>query len=227
MRIIVAYVFPNIGDEHYVNLALRFLRTYHEFPAGVPHESVVICNGHKPTAETEFVFGALENCKVIPHDNCGKDCSAYQLAAWENPTADMMVFFGASTYIKGRNWLARMSQARQKRGDTLYGTTANRGNLGCGVYPHLRTTGFWCSPKLMNDHPLRVTDPSHRYPFEHGPDCLTEFAKKRGLTPWLVSWDGEHQEHNWDSVKNGYHNGNQSNLLVGDRITEPPFYPHP
>ncbi len=223
MKVCVCYIYPLIGSDHYLNLALRFIRTYHEHPAGYPHDTIIMCNGNKPNEEVEFMFGGLENCRVLHGDNCGKDCSSYQKCAWDNPHYDAILFFGASTYIKGRNWLSRMMQAREKHGDTLYGTMGNRGAEHIGVHAHIRTTAFLISPKLMNEHPLRVTDPSHRYAFEHGPDCLTSYVKKRGLIPYVVGWSGEYRWEHWDHPE-GFHQGSQRDLIAGDRNSEPPHW---
>lgn len=227
MLVRIVYVYPIIGNDHYLNLALRFIQTYHDNPAGYPHESIVVCNGGKPTDETEFLFGGLENVKLLHHDNSGQDCGAYQHAARDSADADLMVFFGASTYLKGPNWLARMVQSFVKHGNGLYGVMGNRGVPGTTIHQHIRTTGFWIAPKLFNQYPLQVTDPSHRYAFEHGENGLTMWVKSKGLTPWVVTWDGEYRWEQWDSFPNGYRRGDQSALLCGDRLTCPPMFPIP
>lgn len=222
MKVIVVYVCPLIGGNHYLELAARFLETYHKHPAGFPHESLVVCNGAHPDEETRFMFEVMENPRFMYHDNSGYDCGAYQHAARENP-CDLMVFFGASSYLKGPGWLARMVQAWTRHGDTLYGTTANRG-FG-HVQPHIRTTGFFLSTGLLNNYPHLITRTDQRYNFEHSQASLTSWVKSQGLIPWLVYWDRELKERNWDDGPDGYHQGQQSNLLCGDRMTRPPFHP--
>lgn len=227
MKVTIVYVYPNIGSDHYLTLAARFLKTYHEHPAGFPHESLVVCNVHPPNEEVDLLFGSLENYRAMHHDNSGYDCGAYQHAARDNTSSDLMVFFGASAYLKGAGWLARMVESYMKMGPTLYGTMGNRGAPHIGVHPHIRTTSFWIPPALFNQYPHRVTDPSHRYPFEHGPDCLTSWVSRQGLVPYVVSWSGIYRWELWDAFPNGYHRGNQSDMLAGDRNSEPPFYPVP
>ena len=157
------------------------------------------------------------------HDNSGQDIGAFQLAARENP-CDLMVFFGATAYLRGPNWLARMVQAWQKHGDTLYGSTANSG--AGHLQPHIRTTGFFLSTALFNAYPHQIRT-EDRYNFEHSVASITSWIKGRGLIPWLVYWDRELRERNWDDGPNGYHQNSQSNVIVGDRLTMPPFHPTP
>lgn len=224
--IVAVYIFPQNGAGHFLDLAMRFKQSYLQNPAGLDHQMVVVCNGSPVTDEAQCLFGDIPGCAFVEHDNSGFDIGGFQEASREIP-GDVMVFFGSTAYIRGPGWLARMVDAWQAHGDTLYGTTANRGHAAVGVYPHIRTTGFWISSSLFNQYPYRVTTPQGRYPFEHGPECLTSWIKARRLIPWLVAWDGEYQEHGWDSVPNGYHKGDQSNLITGDRLTMPPYHPVP
>lgn len=224
MKIVVTYVYPLNGQGHYMDLAVRFLAGYHAFPPGIEHETLIVCNGSPETDEARFLFGALPACQFLLHDNTGHDLGAYQHAARSTP-CDLMVFFGASTYLKGPGWLKRMSDSFSKHGRGLYGVMGNRGVAHVGVAPHIRTTGFWMPPALLNEYPTVVTKPEQRYPFEHGPNCLTSWIYRKGLMAWVVGWSGEYQQGQWDFIENGFHRGNQSDLLVGDRNSEPPYYP--
>lgn len=226
MRISIVYVFPHGGQNGYLELANRFLNTYHTFPPGVDHETIIVCNGAKADDETQYLFSSLPNVKFLEHDNSGFDIGAYQRAA-ASFDADLMVFFGASGYLKCVGWLQRFAEAFQRRGDTLLGSMGNRGAVRFGVYPHIRTTGFAISPSLLRKYPVKVDRPELRYPFEHGSNCLTSWVYGRGKQPYVVTYDGEYAMAEWDSVPNGYHNGDQSNLLTGDRMTAPPFWHTP
>lgn len=192
------------------------------YPAGYDHTMVVVCNGSPITPEAESLFGDIPNVVFVEHDNSGYDLGGFQKVSREIP-GDLMVFFGATAYIRGAGWLDRMVDAWKKHGDTLYGTTANRGHAAAGVQPHIRTTGFFLSSSLFNQYPHQVTRPEHRYEFEHGRTCLTTWIKSRRLIPWLVYWAGEYQEAGWDSAPNGFRGGNQSNLITGDRLTRVPY----
>lgn len=224
--IVCTYIFPMNGANGFFDLALRFIQSYMLYPAGYDHQMVIVCNGSPVTPETEALFGDIPNCAFVEHDNSGLDIGGFQKVSREIP-GDLMVFLGATAYIRGPGWLARMVEAWNKHGDTLYGSTANRGHAAVGVEPHIRTTGYWISSSLFNAYPYQVTRPEHRYPFEHAKTSLTSWIKSRRLVPWLVSWESEYQEPAWDSVPGGYHNGSQHNVIIGDRLTMPPYHPVP
>lgn len=222
----MTYVFPNFGDEHYLNLAVRFLKTYHEFPPGMAHETVVVCNGNPPDEQTAFLFGSLPDLQFLHHDNSGFDCGAYQHAAQSHPS-DLMVFFGASTYFKREGWLVRMLEAHLKYGPGLYGSMGNRGVIPLGVYPHIRTTAFWTTTELFNQYPHRIVRAEQRYGFEHGPHCLTSWAYSQRKPVMVVGWSGEYEQGAWDLIPNGFHRGDQSDILAGDRNSDVPFHSCP
>lgn len=222
MRVSIVYIYPQLGGDHYKNLAVRFLKSYNDYPPGMEHESIVVCNGHPPTEEAQFIFGSLPKLTLMHHNNAGYDLGGYQLASRTFPEIDLMVFFGASSYLRGPGWLARMVQAWWSHGDTLYGAMGNRGSGH--VQPHIRTTGMWMSPALFNNYPHLITEPHHRYNFEHGSICFTTWIKNRKKIPWVVAWDGDYREAAWDSIPGGYHKGLQHNLICGDRLTCPVFY---
>jgi len=223
---VVTYIFPQNGANGFFDLALRFIQSYTRFPANADHQMVIVCNGSPVTPETEALFGAIPNCAFVEHDNSGYDIGGFQKVAREVP-GDLMIFLGSTAYIRGPGWLARMVDAWKKHGDTLYGTTANRGHVAVGVHPHIRTTGFFLSSALFNAYPHKASRPEHRYPIEHSNHSLTSWIKSRRLVPWLVCWNGEYQEPAWDSVPGGYHRNCQENVIIGDRLTAPPFHPVP
>lgn len=203
-------------------MAIRFIQSYNENPPGVLHDTIVVLNATKQNSEIECLFSSLPNVTFLERGNDGYDIGGYEEAARTFPS-DLMVFFGSSAYLKRPGWLLRFAQARQRHGDTLYGTHGHQG--APGVHPHVRTTGFAISTNLLNQYPHKATRPEHRYPWEHGPDCLCAWIKRRGLGVWVVAGDGEYRLEVCNTIPNGFHSGNQSNLLAGDRLTAPPFHP--
>jgi hypothetical protein len=202
----------------------RFISSYNEHPPGIEHESIVVLNDLKATTEIQCLFSSLRNVRFLERDNSGADIGAYQHASRAYPS-DFMMFFGTSSYFKRPGWLLQMLQAFLKHGDTLYGTTANRGSGA--IQPHIRTTGFAISSSLLNKHPVHVTDVGRhgpRYEWEHGKTGLSSWIKSRGLSPLLVCWNGVYREPEWDSVTNGFHRGDQSALLCGDRLCTRPYF---
>jgi len=225
MKIAVVYVFPENGGNGHLDRALKFVTTYQANPPMHLHDTVVVCNGARATPEAKFLFESMPDCQFIEHDDSGFDIGAFQLAA-KTVTCDMMVFFGGNTYFRRAGWLARMASVFSTYGDALYGCTGNQGDTRFNVFPHVRTTGFWCNPKLVNDHPLRVTDNSQRYPYEHGPEGLSTWTLRTGKRVWVVGWSDIKPLHDCDSMPEGFHKGVQANILVGDRLTCAPYYPH-
>lgn len=225
MNIRICYVYPANCGEHFTELAIRFVESYYQNPPNAVHDSIIVLNGTRLNSEIVCLFSPLQNVTFLERSNDGYDIGAYQEAAEKFPS-DMMVFFGASTYLKSPGWLTRMGQAFMRHGPTLYGVMGHRGNLACGVHPHIRTTGFWCPTDLMNRYPHRITRPEQRYGFEHGANCFANWVKAQGLKIWVVAANGStYPEPEWDNVPNGFHKGTQDNLMCGDRLTAPPFHP--
>ncbi len=223
MKVSLVYIYPNAGAGGYAELAFRFLQTYHDCLPGMDHDTIIVCNGSPATDETRFYFGSLPNVSFLDRDGAGYDIGGFQAAARAYP-ADLMVFFGSTAYFRHPGWLLKVVQAFQLHGDTLYGTMGNQGAQNVGVWPHVRTTGFWLSPSLFNRYPIQVTDPSQRYPFEHGANGLTSWVVNQGLQPWIVGMEGDWTLQACDSMPGGFHNGNQDNLLIGDRLSAPPYW---
>jgi len=215
----IVYIFPpNDGPKHW-DLATRFVETYNQFPPGCEHDCVIVLNGGKVTFEIRCLFSSLPKVHFLERDDSAWDIGGYQHASL-NFASEMMVFFGGSTYFLRGGWLARMKQAFEANGEAIYGATVNRGDLGVKVYPHIRTTGFWLSSKLMNAYPWKITRMDQRYPFEHGPDSITAWVTRQGHRAWLVTWKHQFLGAQWDVPFQQLYRGQQEALLVGDRLTQ-------
>lgn len=223
-KIAIVYIFPSWAESKYWRYAVRFLFTYMSNPPLEDHATVIVMNGSKVSDDIRRMFAIMPNVRFIEHDNTGWDIGAFQRAAREVP-ADMMLFLSASTYFRGPGWLKRMREATEKHGPALYGCMGNRGDAYVKVEPHIRTTGWWINPALLNEFPYVVKHKAQRYEFEHGKTCLTGWITNvKKLNAWVVTWHGEYLWENWDVV-NGMHSNEQSELMLGDRLTEPPFFP--
>lgn len=233
MNVTICYIYPTANHgAHHSDLAERFVSSYGANPPDYEHSTIVVSNGGKPSGRAVCQCSKLSRARFIEHDDSGMDIGGYQLAA-RGTACDIMVFFGGSSYFRKPGWLKRMVQAFEIHGDALYGCCGNQGDFRLTqngterVWPHIRTTGFWCTPKLVSQHPMRVTKNEQRYPYEHGPRGLTTWVLATGRKAWVVGWDDMKQVHECDSMPGTFHNGTQHNLLVGDRLTEMPYYPHP
>lgn len=225
-RIAVVYIFPHNGHQGFAPKALNFAQTYAANPPGMNHETVIVCNGAPITDPSKDLFNALPNRTYLEHDNSGWDIGGFQKAAREVP-CDLMLFCGAHHYFRKPNWLLRMVEVMNDLGDTLYGAMGNQGDMRFNVYPHVRTTGFWCKPELMKAYPHQIVQGGgggQRYESEHGLSCITNFVKSSGRQPWIVGWDCVRRLEECDSMPGGFHQGDQHNLLFGDKNSMPGYY---
>lgn len=228
-KIAVVYIYPHDGHQGFAPHALEFAQSYARNPPGLHHDTIIVCNGASISQPSKDLFDPLPNKTYIEHDNSGWDIGGFQAAA-RHSTADMLVFCGVHTYFRKPGWLFRMHEVFLELGDTLYGSTGNQGDERFGVWPHVRTTGFWMSRLLFNAYPHQVTESGaggQRYAMEHGKDCLTSWIVRQGKQPWIVAWDCVWPVQQCDQIPGGYHNGIQFNLLVGDRLTAPPYWHTP
>ncbi len=222
MKIDFCFCLPR-GDEH-VGLAYRFLSTYVSFPPHVEHNMILLTD---PGYEEQAVelFRMLPNVRAVSTPDAGKDLSRY--FAWAEQTdADVMLCMGGSTYCRRAGWGLKAISAFQRLGEVnLYGAC---GHTGQGpVQPHIRTTGFWCSPKVMRKYPLRPQNHAERYQVEHGVGCLSSWFTNQGHKALVVSFAGEWDLAHANDDPNGYARGTQFNLLLGDRLTCPPYQAYP
>lgn len=224
LKIDVVYVHPISADKKWRNNAIRFVESYVKNPPGIEHNMVVVCNGKDAGEEESRLFSPIKNVSFMTHDNTGYDIGAYQKASRASQ-ADMIVFFGSSSYVQGNGWLYRMAEVFKKDPKIQYGSMGNRGDLKINIYPHIRTTGFWMQPALFNAYPHMVKRPEDRFPFEHGPNCFTEWLKHFQIPSIVVTWLGEYTWEHWDDDPNAFNRGDQSSLLSGDRICLPPVWP--
>lgn len=217
MKISIAYIYPLGGQGEWGPKAERFIDSYQRNLPGFSHDTIIVCNGGKASAEVEQKFSLLPNVKLLEHDGTGKDIGGYLKAATSSP-ADLMVFFGAHTFFKKPEWLVPVLRSWFRKGDTLYGATSHPGEGG-HIHPHIRTTGFWMRPSRLLQYCPTIIGNERRYEFEHGKSCMTGWFKSHSMNPWVVGWDGEHEIHQSRNIANGYQRGDQSNVIFGDNHT--------
>lgn len=214
MRICVCYICVTNGPvtEDY---AARFVTTYNEYPPGVDHDTLIICNGGPVDTKTAVLFSGM-NAMMFPRSNDGWDIGGYiQSAHGHCADYEMMLCCGESIYFHRAGWLKRLEQAWKKHGPGMYGSLSS--NL---VRPHLNTTGFCCPPQLLRSYNARVSSRSDRYEFEHGNHSLWKRAALSGLPVKLVTWDGEWDPRAWRVPNNILWRGNQSNCLMWCQHTD-------
>lgn len=220
----VCYCFPN-GDEH-IEFAYRFLTSYLQHPPNVDHNTIILTDPGNEANAAEF-FQLMPKVRVMATGCAGKDLQRYEEYCAQS-SADCAMFLGGSAYCRRGGWGIKAVGAFMNLGATnLYGAC---GNTGAGpVRPHVRTTGFWCSPALLRQYPIKCRDHPSRYHAEHGSGCISDWFAARGARRWIVTFGGE-----WDLAQanddpHGYGGSSRShhNLLIGDRLTAPPFHSNP
>lgn len=192
MKVVVAYVFPDVDLTTYLPMARRFVTSYMEHPPGIEdHEIHVLVNhGHeKNIPDYRRLFYPLA-CGFRMHNNIGKDIGAYQMAAAEIP-CDLIICLGSPVHFCRGGWLDRIVKVYEQNGPGLY---------GCWGFhqpkDHIRTTAFWCAPELLNSYPFVVHNDS-RYEFEHGQNSIHNFTRGIGLESYMVTWDGCYSTKEW------------------------------
>lgn len=196
------------------DMACRFVASYGVYPPGVEHNTVVISNGGKPTNLMQSICAPLPKLEWFVHDDKGWDVGGF-IALAPKLDCDFAVWMGGISWFQRAGWMLRMVQAWQKRGPGLYGSLASY-----QIRPHIVTSGFWCSPKLVAEYPVKVETHAQRGEFEHGQDSLTMRAYRSGLPVMLVTWDGEWTMPEWRTPKNIFRRGDQSNCLTYYRHTD-------
>lgn len=215
MKIVVCYICVTNGSVT-DDFASRFVSTYHEYPPGAEHDTIVISNGGPLSTSLSVLFSGM-NARMYPRANDGGwDISAY-IESSKGPCAnyDMMLCCGESIYFHREGWLRRMSDAWNKIGPGMYGSLSS--NL---VRSHLNTTGFCCPPKILAQYPEPVTDRASRYSFEHGANAFWRRVANRGMPVRLVTWDGEYEPRSWRCPPNIMWRGNQTNCLMWCQHTD-------
>ena len=220
MSLEICYCLPR-GDEH-LQSAFRFLNTFIAFPPQVEHKLVILTDfGNEDDALT--FFSVIPGVHVVGTPDHARDLSRYEFHARQSQ-AEVMMMLGGSTYCRRPGWgLKALTAFRRLGGGAIYGACGNTG--APGVHKHIRTTGWWAAPSLLRQYPAWPKDPGGRYEAEHGQTCITAWAHKSGYATWVVTFAGEFTVENAQGDPNGYGRGNHANLLIGDRLTAPPFFP--
>lgn len=238
VSITLIYVHPP-SEPDQLELASRFVTSYHYFPPAYPHETVISINGGKVTPMIECLFGSIPGVKFFERSDDGWDNGAFIEIAKQTKT-DAVFCMGGPGYVRRQGWLQRMAYAWDKHGPGMYGSLAS-----FEIRPHICTCGFLAPAKAMAEYPYPHYTKAERYAFEHGPNSFCRLVLRRGMRVMLVTWDGEYEWKDWRKPRNVYAKGDQSNCLsyfrhsdsyensdpnekkrrtmIADRLTEPYF----
>lgn len=209
MKICLCYLCVTHGRISH-EFAARFAATYHEYPPGVEHDTLVICNGGPLKSDLSSMFFSMSPMLWPRANDGGWDISAYMAAA-RGPCAgyDMMLCLGESNYFHRQGWLKRIADAWQKYGPGMYGPYSSN-----AVRAHLNTTAFASAPGMIAKYPAQVTNRAERYQFEHGERSFWRRLSAQGRPVRLVTWDGEWEPRLWRFPQNILWRGDQTNCLM-------------
>lgn len=208
MRIVVAYVYPNISNRHYDACAKRFAIQYAKYDPGQrDHDIYVVVNGGGRLSGVQEKFFSPITANFMHHDNSGKDLGAFQRVA-ERVPCDLLVCMGAPSRPRVNGWLGMIESAVKNYGAGIYG------NWGFHVpYPHIRTTAFFICPEILNAYPVLIKTDRQRYHAEHSPESLTMMCKHEGLATNMVTTKGVFGINHW-------HHCPQDECLLMDQFSD-------
>lgn len=220
-RLACCYCWPTTQDGNHTEMAARFIASYCANPPMVNHETVILTDPGDLLDEFDLARATMPNVSFFQCDAPGRDLSRYFKFA-ESTDVDICLFFGGSSYFRRPGWGVQVIRSFETLGNTnLYGSC---GHTGAGpVRPHVRTTGFWASPKMMRRYPSRPHDHASRYTCEHGQGCLSDWFRAQGHQTWVVSFNGHWPLERANDDPQGYARGAQQAMLFGDKLTMPPF----
>jgi hypothetical protein len=171
------------------------------------------CNG-EPSNQVIGALNALD-ATWFPYWGEGRDIGAHQTAA-NLIDHDFMICCSSQTYFHREGWFKRMMDARSVKGPGMYGGMASYEQHR----PHIRTNFYGCDPKEFREYPEVVNSRSKALQFESQPNNFLGFLLARGMTGYLVTWDGEYGPESYRTPDNIFRRGDQSNCLVWDHHTD-------
>lgn len=208
MKIAIAYIVVTSGRIT-LEFVSRFVASYHQFPPGQDHDTIIICNGGPVSNTIGSAFASMP-CTFFPRPNQGWDIAGYIEAA-KKPAKDydLLLCLGESVYFHRAGWLKRIVECWKQYGPGMYGLFSS--NV---IRPHLQTTAFATAPHLLAAYPITIKDRETRYQFEHGPYSFWRWLAFSQKQTRLVTWDGCWPPAEWRMPSNILWRGDQSNCLA-------------
>ena len=204
-----------------------FLTSYHDHPAGIKHDFLIIDKG-----------GKCEVPKGYNHvriSDYGFDFSAFGAMLPRSHDYDYLVKLNSTSLILADNWLLKLYEAIRTPDAGIAGSTgswASARSMSPAPWrkllyppfpnPHLRATGFIIASdvfrKVWPRNPI-YTIGKFRYIAEHGHGNLSRRIESLGLKLLVVDKNGHvWQKQDWDKSKT-FRSDNQDGLLIADKQT--------
>lgn len=214
MKITFVYVVPWNEYEAYRPFVDRFCST-----AGSPLRTYLWCNPSEQDLRTTTTLHPY-----IVYMGGGRDIGAFQHAA-HSVDCDILICANTRVHFKLQRWLDRLLEVWNQKGPALYGATASREHMPPAPAnakhrnPHLRTSFFACPPQWLREYPYAVSNRQECYEFECGARSFTQRMLEARRRVFQVTWT-EVVPYPFRRVRNGYRDGDQSELLAFDRATD-------
>ncbi len=196
--------------KDYETSAKRFLETYNHFRPSIPHELVIVNCG----SEThDGLFDSIAS-RYESDFTGGFDCGSWQHVGGRQD-CDLVVGLNTHTYFWRDGWLEPIVKCAEKYGQGVYGVGGSYEQ-----HPHLRTPCIAFSPNVVREYPYVIDTRELAGWFEFGPDNFSLWARKNNYACRLVTPNNSYGMTDWRKTRNGFRQGDQSEVLVFDRHTE-------
>ena len=209
--------------------AARFLRSYKTFDAGLGHGLHVALKGFEDAesqAEAAAIFaGVAHRALVVPE--LGRDIGAY-LWVSRALSESRVCFLNSHTQILASSWLRKLSDNLDRPAVGMVGATASfeslrplNADFPAFPNPHMRTNGFMLDMALFRKITADVVIESRHdaFLFESGQLSMTNRVLNLNLAVLVVGRNGRGYDVAWWPWSEGFRQGEQGNLLIGDNQT--------
>ncbi len=209
--------------------AVRFMRSYQAFHAGIDHRLYVALKGFETAGGVEEagrILGGLDHQAIVVPEE-GRDIGAY-LAISQRLSEARVCFLNSHSEILGGHWLLKLDRNLDQPRVGMVGATGSYESLHAldPVFPafpnpHLRTNAFMVDVSLFRDitADVKILGRRDAFLFESGQRSMTHRVLSRGLRVLTVGRNGRGYDVDWWPWSNGFRQGGQENLLVGDNQT--------
>jgi hypothetical protein len=228
-----------------VEALIRFLDSYLDCPAGLPHKLVFLLKGFG----AELPRSVAERLDSVRHSRIycpdkGYDIASYFYAA-ERLSESLVLFINSFSVLQGDRWLLKLQNAYQPRDVGLVGATGSwesisvdsspnlismakalalslplRALFPAFPNPHVRTNAFLLARKdFLAMRPRLMHTKLGAWLFESGRNSMTRQILRRGLEVIVVGRDGSmYRPEEWPRSLT-FWQSKQENLLIQDNRT--------
>lgn len=203
----------------------RFLSTLNKFDPGSDYDLHLVRSGD-PWIDSDL---KLDEQRVLPfierYDGNGWDIGAAQYMASQLSPSDLVVSFTTRSYFHRDGWLKALLDARNTFGPGLYGTSASN-----QIRHHVCVRSYLLEVADFQDYPWTIDSRALGPCFETGVDyynsgrpwvkSITEHMASLCRPLKIVRFDGVFDTRESIGMKNGFRNGDQSEMLVWDKHSD-------